>query len=686
MVEHREKILGIVHAIEELPEVLRAMQAAGGEQLLVVGDRRIAAAATAAQCPIRVLDYYASSEDMQKKAVSWIDEWSDSVISGGLSLKEALGYKNFSLWWFFLPVIFPDAMRCLQYVELYKAVFAAEQPSSVICADVSVRPMLPYRLNRAFDLPLRVGIQVAKAMEVPVSTFEVSWRGTWNFWTIYWRRTVSAALYRAFGRRLDGWGRRTIAAIARLAGGRRTSSNHRTLAVFSTPVYWRQEGDWADAPGGRDLIVGRAVDRLAETGAWEIVDIDTEVNVPSLTHYRRFWHKARRAKVRCRPLESYCDRSLRRTVAASRSLLVANWAEWKRDPGFRDSLSYRGVALWPLLCHRLDFLFGEYASVALEHIEAAERVLETERPDAVLMEYEEGSYGRAATVAAAARGVPTIALQHGLHGGPYIPSHYFRAIRWEGVGEQVSCPVPTRTAVFGESTRRYLTEMSAYPAAAVAVTGTTIYDDALAFPAGIVQPALARELGLDVNTRIATVLGSIFTEAQDRRSFIENALGGIADIGMQCVVKLHPHEDEGTWLDIAMGLGLSPPLLLHEGLWRAIGAADAVVSWYSTTILDALLLRRPVVVLRIQGKNNPDNFAGGVEIVDGRLELAAALGWLGVDSPQRNERIEQGLAVLGEHLYQCDGKADRRIANLVEDVAVVGNPKIVADEDLVHGV
>ena len=50
------------------------------------------------------------------------------------------------------------------------------------------------------------------------------------------------------------------------------------------------------------------------------------------------------------------------------------------------------------------------------------------------------------------------------------------------------------------------------------------------------------------------------------------------------------------------------------------------------------------------------------------------------------QRIEQGLAVLGEHLYQCDGKADRRIANLVEDVAVVGNPKIVADEDLVHGV
>ena len=78
MAEHRGKILGIVHEIEELPGVLQAMEGTGGEQLLVVGDRRIAAAA-AARCPIRVLDHYASLDDVQKKAVSWIDEWRSSA-------------------------------------------------------------------------------------------------------------------------------------------------------------------------------------------------------------------------------------------------------------------------------------------------------------------------------------------------------------------------------------------------------------------------------------------------------------------------------------------------------------------------------------------------------------------------------------------------------------------------------
>ena len=138
----------------------------------------------------------------------------------------------------------------------------------------------------------------------------------------------------------------------------------------------------------------------------------------------------------------------------------------------RDSLSYHSIPLWSLLCGRFEYAFETYARIAARHVEAVSEFLMKERPSVVTIEFEEGSYGRAAIIACQALGIPSVALQHGVHSDPYIPSYYFRQTALKHGVDIQACPIATKTAVFGEFTSQNLTQISAYPVEAVAVTGT----------------------------------------------------------------------------------------------------------------------------------------------------------------------------------------------------------------------
>jgi len=665
------KIVGIVNAVHELSNVLRAIESLGegqGQCLLVVGDGAVADMVPA-HISVKMLNEYTPQEDIQKKSVLWLDDWSEKPLVNGHSFKELFSYKDLSLWWFFLPVIFPDVMRCIQYIDLYRAVYTREKPTIIICSDTVSRPMLPFRLNRAFDLAGRVALIMAKLEEVRVVTLVPNWRGRWDFWLSYLSRCSMSVFYRVLGRRIDMTCRSAISRASRILRGRiaQADKGRRRLVLFSTPAYWRGEKITSSSPGGADAIAGRVVDELVDGMGWEVVDIDVEVNVPSLKHYNRLWHKTRRADVRCMPLECYYDRGLRASVAKEAGRIEGVWKRLSRDESFQNSLSYAGVPLQQFLGQRLEYLLADYATMALLHIEAVERVICAENPNAILLEYEEGSYGRAATVAARKFGIPSIALQHGLHGGAYIPSYYFRQTAWEKGGAINACPIPTKTAVFGAETHRYLTEISSYPDASVAVTGTTIYDGVLEFRAGT-DPIVARQqLGCAEKYSVA-ILSSIFTDARDRIWFIENALGAIADINTQCLVKLHPREDGKDWLRVAARMGVPVPHVFRDQLWRVIVAGDVVVSWYSTTILDALLLNKPVVVLRIPGKNNPESLAdsGVLNIADNRMQLGTLLDDLKSDQNTICRSQDAGQQLLGDHLYKLDGGAQRRIADLID--------------------
>lgn len=681
------KILGMVNAPGEVSAILRACSklSCGGDHVLtVVAPNQEVAAKVEREGDIgcRLLGEYAVPEELQKRALLWLDAWADRQGSDGRSLKEALWFERVSLWWFFLPLLAPDFLHCIQYVEAFEAVLDAEKPDIVVVPNAHQRPMLPFRLKRAADLPERVAYLVAKARGYEIRTAKSGWSATAAFYRSYIARRLLEVLSNSIGVGVDRWIRLLLAGW----GGRgRTDAKSKAsiekkkkLVLFSTSAYWRETGEVENGKRVEgDVFSGRVVRLLSEQDEWTVLDIDTEVNVPSIERYRRLHRKVQGSHANCVPIERYYTRGSTRRVKDLRARLQGWWMKGSNEYQGEGSLSYHGIPLASLLMGRLDYAFKEYSRTIYQHLEAVEVILETETPDAVLIEYEEGSYGRAATVKSRKYGIPSLALQHGMHAGPYVPAYYFRHVSWEGAGDPLGCPIPTKTAVFGEDTRRMLTEISAYPTESVEVTGSAVYD-VLKDQLHRLSPEVARrEIGLRPENRVVTVLSSKFVETQYRIWFIDTVLGALRELPqVKTIIKLHPHETPDMWQACARRLGMPEPILLTAKLWETIAAADLVVAWYSTTVLDAMAFGKPVVIVQKRGKDFSIKFVeeNKIEVAYDAPHLRQVLKFLFGDERRCRERIRQSREILGEQVFRLDGGAVGRIVELIKRSGTAKEP------------
>jgi hypothetical protein len=245
------------------------------------------------------------------------------------------------------------------------------------------------------------------------------------------------------------------------------------------------------------------------------------------------------------------------------------------------------------------------------------------RPAAVLLadEYHRQDW----LSAAAAEGIRTVAMQHGLiyrwHNG------YMHPTRPPGLR------VPDRTYVFGRFERRLLTETSVYRPDEVHVGGSPRLD--LLSPASPDREALRRSIGVEPHERLVVVSG---TWGQIYRRFhYAIALADLVDRplpGVHFVIKLHPGEkDEGPYRAIieraAAARGLPAPrvtIVQAVDLYRLLEAADAHLGVHSTVLSEAVITGTPnLLAASLAGADLVGYVAAGVAVPvrDGGDLLAA---------------------------------------------------------------
>ncbi len=190
--------------------------------------------------------------------------------------------------------------------------------------------------------------------------------------------------------------------------------------------------------------------------------------------------------------------------------------------------------------------------------------------------------------AAAAAGLPVIAVQHGIihphHAGYILPSR-------DGL------PLADRTYVFGPYEARLLTQASVYRPSEVVVGGAPRLDLAGAPASGDVRAAVRAELGVAPGERM--VVFSSTSSATMRSTTFAAALDLLLDApwpGVHLVVKLHPAEAEDRyWPRLVEGIARArgfeaPPLTVvkHVDLFTLLRAADAHLGVSSTVLTDAV--------------------------------------------------------------------------------------------------
>ena len=263
-----------------------------------------------------------------------------------------------------------------------------------------------------------------------------------------------------------------------------------------------------------------------------------------------------------------------------------------------------GVDLAPAATAEILRLIESVVLPGITQTRRIERLIDEVRPTAIVMTHE--GIRTPWLVAAARRGVPTFAVQHGI----IHPGHPgYTDPRGRGTVH------PTRTFVRGPSDRRVLIESGGYRSDEVEVVGAPRHD--LADDAGDGRPAPASvraavrdELGVGDADRML-VVSTNFQELGQLHLLhaLELTLGGPLP-GIHVVFKQHPGETgDGPYHRLLEGLAraggyAAPPMITVRDvdLYRLLAAADAHLGLHSTVLTDAVVVGTPNLIAMTEAR------------------------------------------------------------------------------------
>lgn len=641
------------------PGAARALAGEGARFLLwhAAGEPALAAAGVPFARPADVL-----SEDdrdaIDEAAISWTKAWGRRPLLDGRSFREHLQWKGVSLWWF-AELYLHHSTRAAARVRtvetllrLLERLAPAEVEASALDQDDELL------LGRACTAR---GVLFHGRRRGPrgrrLATLRASLHSRWN--------TAKAVLGTAKGR-LRG------APPAPEGGGR-------PVLFLSHAAFWRER----EAPGGDGAPqpFEHYFDRLIPGVGREPSLRPFVVAVGPRDAFRRRGAAARWREWLLPPaaaepfvhVNRYTDAAvLRETMAATR-LLRREWRRLRSLPAMRQAFSHRGVGFADLAEADLAgtlLLQLPWSVLAYEQTRAALRRV---RPSVLCLYAESSGWGRAALAAAAAEGVRTLAVQHGI----LYPTYY--SYRHEP--DEADCPRPDRTAVFGEAARRFLVERGGYRPEALVLTGSPKFDELVERAAAWDRSLLRARLGVREGESLL-VVASRFRPIRETHRAIGPALPALlraveALENVRCVIKPHPAEPDDAYRREAAEAGATRTRVLPPSadLLELLHAGDALVTVESLSAAEALVLGRPVVVLEMPTHLRELVAAGvalGVEAgADPRLALRSVL----FDPGTRARLAERRAAYVSELAMGADGRATERILALIREMA--GAPGVV---------
>ncbi len=608
-------------------------------------------------------------EEIKKTATDWFDAWGGQCQWDGKSYKEAAELEGVGAWWFILPVLIPDVLRCIQFAEEVLALLEVERPTSLCLVDVESRRPYPLRLGLDRDLPGKMAMIVCLERGINIRRVDPPLKHRLGGWASCAKARWGMAFYFAF---IQGWVNRWRVWLTRGKKKAAKKGGRGTIALVTSPVYWRQSVNLSGAKVTDDAIAGTCMEALGAQG-YDLVGIDVDLSAPNRRQFDILRQKRLHSAIQWRAIEHYY-----RPDKKKWRLRMARRNESAQKIGgsavCRQGMRYRNIDIAPLLVGRFSYLFAHYLPGAMAYLDALENGIACEEVELILIVYEEGPAGRAATLVGQRQGVPTLALQHGTLSSPFAPAYYLSAVAHKAQDNPAICPVPTVTAVYGEHTRAMLVEVSTYPPESVVTVGMPAYDGVFRTLQATSRDDARDALELADHRPMALIISQPFLSRENRDYFASAVIdAAVRTPDIQWVIKLHPSEEAGAWarylrkkaVNIRVFGGDLHPLLI---------ACDLVVSWYSTVILEAALFARPVISVEIPGCLAPEDYLRDGLVVSAKdaVGIETQVNSLLYDHTLRQQHLRQAKQALGHYIYKPDGSASARVVDLVETLVQKG--------------
>lgn len=164
--------------------------------------------------------------------------------------------------------------------------------------------------------------------------------------------------------------------------------------------------------------------------------------------------------------------------------------------------------------------------------------------------------------------------------------------------------------------------------------------------------------------------------SEQRKDFIISIAKAAAKLpDTQLILKLHPpYESEIDYAEIIEPLEPKPIICKYANVPELINASSLVITVSSTAGLEAMAMRKPVLIIDSHDKDNSFFRESGAIFARKAEEILPGMQKALYNMKIRQEMIDTSSKFVYKHAYLQDGKASRRIADLIRTMVVEKNP------------
>lgn len=364
-------------------------------------------------------------------------------------------------------------------------------------------------------------------------------------------------------------------------------------------------------------------------------------------------------RVRFMHIAAYLERNAQRRARNAAQDIITHWIE---EIGTVPELTYSGIPMQPFMKEALDTIFLCGVPRITREIDATFAMVKRCRPHLVLLRASVSNQTHFQILALVARSlsIPAIELQHGLE---YL-----------GPGSMSRAHTAEYVATYGPLVARELHAIGYAPDKTL-VVGSPRFD------AYCVPAHAAKHPSFTVLVLVPEMV-TIFFDTYEVTAYYSAAAAAVRAIpGAVAIVKMRPIPECESFHRQAISeafKGVTHTIAQYESIAQCLSSSDAIITCYSTVVLEAFLSRVPVVLvaissgerLSVDGHFTPYADARALRIAHSAEEVTRYLQDL-TDPKMHAESTTAAQAFLQEH-YAFDGKSSRRMHARMRELAGLG--------------
>jgi surface carbohydrate biosynthesis protein (TIGR04326 family) len=581
-------------------------------------------------------------------AVDFLNEWSNKPLQAGRTIKDALAADNFSFWWcmeqwLFYSYLYRDPFSAIiEAVDTVQAVLKREKPETVAYFNDGTlySKVIPLASKGAALKAVRRPRPVRRRLAETFRPFAIK--------QFFRAHAAARRLYWKLER-------------LRSRAAKPARSGKRVLIAFA--YQWRMVDHPAlSSPMLGDPYTTPIGEQLTEH---QVTYVDCVQRV--YAGFDALRHKAR-AMQRHVLLEQYlsiADALRARSMSASIRRAARNL---EREPKFLSSWKYSGIDIWQLVAPQFRCYFTHRLEGHAVDYWCVRRLLEHEKPDAVIYPAEGGDLAAMFYKLCADKRIPCIGLQHGTL--PYNPLTV-HAAKEICTGKPGCLPLPDMFLLYGPYYKRFLMENAHYPASKMRVIGNLRYDH-FTEAKKLSRDKMAAKYGLDAGRPIVLYATQMMPSPAEGDAITRAICSATKQLGWQLIIKLHPGEPaDSSYRMFAKEAGIEPLIIRDASTLELLTASDAIIGSESTLDYEAMMLGKPVIVMNLTpGRKDwlPFVAQGAALGVYRPEDTIEALNAVLAAGKKRDSLLENARKLVEDHCYKIDGKAAERAAAAVREV------------------